>query len=73
MEIELIPTKILLNELEKRFDTMVFAGLTKLDAEFEREVTRHKGNFRTSQGLCMNLILKLSVVPGTQTMSQDDM
>jgi hypothetical protein len=73
MEIELVPTKVLIDELEKRFDTMVFAGLTNLDDQFEKEITRHKGHFRTSQGLCMNLILKLSVVPGTETMSQDDM
>lgn len=73
MEIELVPTKVLINELEKRFDTMVFTGLTNLDDQFEKEITRHKGHFRTSQGLCMNLILKLSVVPGIETMSQDDM
>ena len=73
MEIELVTTRTLLDELEKRFDTMVFAGLTNIDDELEKEITRHKGHFRTSQGLCMNLILKLSVIPGTQTMSQDDM
>ncbi len=73
MEIELVTTRTLLDELEKRFDTMVFAGLTNIDDELEKEITRHKGHFRTSQGLCMNLILKLSVVPGAQTISQDDM
>ena len=73
MEIELITTQALLDELEKRFDTMVFAGLANLDDQFEKEITRHKGHYRTSQGLCMNLILKLSVVPGTETMTQDDM
>lgn len=73
MEIGLIPTDALLDELEKRFKTMVFSGLMDMDSDFEKQISRHSGHYRTSQGLCMNLILKLNVIPGTQPMTSEDM
>ena len=73
MNLELVTTKALLDELETRFKTMIFSGIMDIDGEYEKEVTRHSGHFRTSQGLCLNLALRLSAVPGTESMTDEDL
>lgn len=59
MEIELLTTDALLNELITRFDHCVFSGIKSKDTESEVEVRRHVGGWRTCQGMAMGLILDL--------------
>ena len=59
MQIELITTDALLNELTARFDHYVFAGIKSLGNDSESEVRRHAGGWRTCQGLSQGLIFAL--------------
>lgn len=62
MELSLVPTDDLLNEIMQRHEHAIFAGMQILGGEDRRYLTRRKwvGNGATCQGLCAELGWKIA-------------
>ncbi len=58
MEITLIQTQALIDELLNRFDHIVISGIID-GGDHYKEVWRHKGNSRTCQGLATGLTFQI--------------
>jgi len=62
MNLELVTTKALLDELESRFKDFVFTGITDFDKESDRCITRYSGNYIMGMGLCAKLMQQINAV-----------
>ena len=58
MQIELVPTQSLIEELMNRFDHVVLSGIID-GGDHYKEIWRHKGNSRTCQGLATGLTFQM--------------
>ena len=58
MQIELVPTQSLIEELMNRFDHVVISGIIDGGDQY-KEIWRHKGNSRTCQGLATGLTFQI--------------
>ena len=82
MNLELIPTVELLEELQTRFEHSVFAGIkvrpyTDPPADYKQEGTqfemrRVEGNSRTCQGLCVGLLFYAEALHDEKSSAAED-
>ena len=59
MNLELVTTAALLNELESRYKDFVFMGRREHDTESFQENFRYKGDYRVCQGMSYTLLSRI--------------
>lgn len=72
--VELIETRVLLDELLRRFDHALFCGMKIIDADDHYERFQKTGNTRTVQGLACSAIgrLERDLAARTAPCDEDD-
>lgn len=62
MNLELVTTKALLDELESRYSDFVFMGRQDHDTESFRENFRYKGDYRVCQGMSYTILSRVEKI-----------
>lgn len=75
MEIELLTTQALINELITRFDHVIIAGIKDSDRQSMQEIRNYRGDYRLCQGLASGMIIAIERDRDKiiEDLSEDDM
>ncbi len=75
MNLELVTTHALLDELESRYKDFVFMGRREHDPDSFQENFRYKGDYRVCQGMSYTILSRIEKIriEDSEPLSEEDM